>query len=225
MEWRNAGCETALHLSCKISFMDNTVQNEDNGVRKAYEHLQSVLIEGEQLEAWSVQRRLFALNHRRMLIAATSGRFVVIARGLFGGFSMTDFRWQDLEKVNVHTGIFGADLSFQTSVNTDLALSKTNNGVLKFTGFRKESTEQIYRIAQAQDQAWREKRRIREMEELRAKSGAITVGGFSGANSSSSAGGMDDSAARLKQAKDMLDNKLITDSEYEAIKAKIISGL
>ncbi|HVZ96139.1 MAG TPA: hypothetical protein VG847_04640, partial [Chitinophagaceae bacterium] len=134
------------------------------------------------------------------------------------------FRWQDLEKVTLHTGIFGADLSFQTSDNTDLALSKTNNGILKFTGFRKESTEQIYRIAQAQDQAWREKRRIREMEELRAKSGAITVGGFSGSASSSAAGTMDDSAARLKQAKDMLDNKLITDSEYEAIKAKIIGG-
>jgi hypothetical protein len=30
---------------------------------------------------------------------------------------------------------------------------------------------------------------------------------------------------RLKQAKEMLQNGLITDAEYEAIKAKVVSGL
>jgi hypothetical protein len=35
----------------------------------------------------------------------------------------------------------------------------------------------------------------------------------------------EDAAAKLAQAKQMLDNKLITDSEFESIKARIISGL
>jgi len=35
----------------------------------------------------------------------------------------------------------------------------------------------------------------------------------------------EDAAVKLQQAKEMLEKKLITDSEYESIKAKIISGL
>jgi hypothetical protein len=34
-----------------------------------------------------------------------------------------------------------------------------------------------------------------------------------------------DAAEKLQQAKEMLEKKLITDSEYESIKARIISGI
>ncbi|MBS1487373.1 MAG: PH domain-containing protein [Bacteroidetes bacterium] len=205
--------------------MDETIKNEDENVIKAHQHLESVLVPGEHLEGWAVQRRIFALTHRRILIAATSGRFIVIERNLLGGFKMNDFRWQDLERVNLYTGIFGADISFKASDNSDLAIGKSYNNFLKYIGLRKDQTQNIYRIAQAQDQAWREKRRIREMEELRAKSGAIHLGNLSGGQPLPSSGSMDDSTARLMKAKEMLDNKLITDSEYESIKARIISGL
>jgi hypothetical protein len=36
--------------------------------------------------------------------------------------------------------------------------------------------------------------------------------------------GDDDAVRRLQEAKKLLDAKLITDSEYEAIKAKIVSS-
>ena len=48
--------------------------------------LHSVLIAGETLEAWVIQRRAYALTHRRVLIAATSGRLIVLTRRLLGGF-------------------------------------------------------------------------------------------------------------------------------------------
>jgi len=205
--------------------METSIQNEDSRIKHAHDHLQSVLVNGEHLDAWAVQRRVFALTHRRMLIAATSGRFIVIARGLFGGFKMNDFRWQDLEKVTLNIGIFGADISFIASDNSDLAMGKSQDRNLVFQGFRKEETQGIYRIAQAQDQAWREKRRIRELEELRAKSGGVTMGNFPGSSGSGNGSTSDDSLIRLQKAKEMLDNKLISDSEYESIKARIISGL
>ena len=87
----------------------------------------------------------------------------------------------------------------------------------------KEQAEKIYRLAQAQDQSWREKRRIRELEELRAKSGGVTIGTNPGIQQTGNAS--EDAAAKLQQAKQMLDNKLITDSEFESINARIISGL
>lgn len=201
----------------------NADSSEDPRLAKALEHLNSVLISGETLDAWAVQRRLFALINRRILIGATSGRFIKIKRGLIGGFEMTDFRWQDLGDTKLRVGIFGADITMKISKLNDLAISEDSNQVFMLTGFRKEQAEQVYRLAQSQEQSWREKRRIRELEELRAKSGGVTIGNTQGSQQSRNAS--EDATAKLQQAKQMLDNKLITDSEYESIKARIISGI
>jgi hypothetical protein len=197
--------------------------SEDRHLNKALEHLNSILVQGETIEAWAIQRRLFALTDRRVLIAATSGRFIKIKRGLLGGFEITDFRWQDLYDAKIKVGIFGADISLKIYGSADLAISKDSTRVLILKGFRKEQAEQIYRLAQAQDQSWREKRRIRELEELRAKSGGLTIGNTTGIQQAGNAS--EDASSKLQQAKHMLENKLITDSEYESIKARIISGL
>jgi hypothetical protein len=201
----------------------NDNSSEGSNVRKALEHLNTVLVKDETLDAWAIQRRLFALTHRRILVASTSGRFIEIKRGLLGGFEMTDFRWQDLYDAKIKVGIFGADFSMKVFGSADLAISKDPAKVLTLNGFRKGQAEQIYRLAQAQDQSWREKRRIRELEELRAKSGGLTIGSTTGIQPSGNL--PEDAATKLQQAKQMLDNKLISDSEYESIKARIISGL
>jgi hypothetical protein len=197
--------------------------SDDLHLSKALEHLNSVLVAGESLDAWAIQRKLFALTHRRILIAATSGRFIQIKRGLLGGFDMTDFRWQDLGDAKIRVGIFGADIFMKIFGSTDLAISKDSNQILILPGFRKEQAEQIYRLAQAQDQSWREKRRVRELEEMRAKSGGVTIGTNTATQQTANVSG--DAASKLQQAKEMLEKKLITDSEYESIKAKIISGM
>ena len=201
----------------------NDTSTEDSHLNKALDHLNSVLVTGETIEAWAIQRRLFALTGRRILIAATSGRFIKIKRGLLGGFDMTDFRWQDLGDAKIKVGIFGADIFMKVFGSADLALSKDSNQMLILPGFRKEQAEKIYRLAQAQDQSWREKRRIRELEEMRAKSGGVTIG--TSAINQPAGNASEDAATKLQQAKQMLDNKLITDSEFESIKARIISGL
>ncbi|HEY1726533.1 MAG TPA: hypothetical protein VGF89_14005 [Steroidobacteraceae bacterium] len=197
------------------------------GLVRALEHLQSVLIPGETLEAWAVQRRVFALNHRRLLVAASSGRFICIARKLIGGFDLHDIRWQDLEEIKLRVGILSADLSVRSGRPSDLASQgESASRVLEVGGLRKAQAEAVYRICQSQDQQWREKRRIRELEELRARAGGIqfSAGGASGAASAGAAAAAGDAMHRLQEAKQMLDSKLITDSEYEAIKARIVAG-
>jgi hypothetical protein len=204
--------------------MEPTAQTQDVNIDKAIQHLKSVLVNGETLEAYAVQVRLFALTHRRMLIAATTGRFIVIKRSIFGGYEMNDFRWQDLGDVKLKVGVFGADIYINKYTSSDLAMYKRTSYGLTLTGFKKDQIENIYRIAQAQDQAWREKRRIRELEEMRAKSGGYNLNTMqTGVPVSDNSTG--DALARLQNAKAMLDNKLITDSEFETIKARIISGL
>ena len=203
--------------------MHDSFEPIEPGLQRPLEYLRSVLIPTETLEAWAVQHRLFALSHRRVLVAATSGRLIMITRHLISGFDVSDIRWQDLEEVTLRVGIFAADLAIRAGKAADLA-SQGSSGSrrLDFVGLRKTQAQAVYRICQAQDQAWREKRRVRELEELRARSGGIQVS--SGPMPMASVGGGSDAVRRLQDAKQMLDAKLITDAEYEAIKAKIVSS-
>jgi len=199
----------------------NNNSSQDPDINKALDHLNSILVSGETLHSWAFQLKLFALTHRRILIAATSGRFITIKRGILGGFEMNDFRWQDLGDAKIKVGIFGADITMKIYGSTDLAISKNLNRDLVIEGLDKEQAQKVYRFAQEQEQSWREKRRQRELEELKAKSGVINLGNNSGIQPT----GGDDATSKLLQAKQMLENKLITDAEYETIKARIINGL
>lgn len=198
--------------------------NAESDLLKAFSYLRSLLIPGESIQAHAVQRRLFALSHRRLMVAATSGRLIGMSRGLLGGFTPVDLRWQDIKSTHVRAGVFGSDLTVTGLRQPDLA---SDGGIqtLTFLGLEKDGAQAIYRICQAQEQAWREKRRLRELEELRARSG-----GFQGTFGARQIKGEEpyddaDSLSRLQRAKDMLEKGLISDSEYETAKARIIGQL
>jgi hypothetical protein len=202
--------------------MSDTPALDEAGLEQPLAQLRAVLIPGETLEAYAIQMRLFALLHRRLLVAATSGRLVVLMRKLLGGYDVTTIRWQDLEEVTLRVGMLSADLAVRAGRATDLAsLGASGSQQVQFQGLRRDQAQAVYRICQGQDQAWREKRRVRELEELRARSGGIQV---SPGPAVPGAAGETDAVRRLKEAKEMLDARLITDAEYEAIKAKIISS-
>jgi hypothetical protein len=208
-----------------------TSNPQEPGLNSALETLRGLLTSGETLEAWAVQHRLFALLHRRECIAATSGRFISLKRRLLGGYESADIRWQDLKETRISAGILAADLTLVAQTSSDLNIGSEVNRVWTFAGLRKDQAQSMYRICQQHDQVWREKRRIRELEELRAKSGGVQFGSGPGAYSGTNAASADvpgaesEPARRLRQAREMLDAKLISDSEFESIKAKIVSGL
>jgi hypothetical protein len=206
--------------------MSDSTDGADSGLGAALATLQGLLTSGETLEAWAAQRRLYALTHRRALIAATSGRFISLKRRLFGGYDSADIRWQDLKETRISAGIIAADLILTAQSSADLNIGAEVNRIWSFEGLNKDQAQAMYRICQQHDQVWREKRRVRELEELRAKSGGVQISGAQPAYSSSDAAGTEsEPARRLRQAREMLDAKLISDSEFESIKAKIVSGL
>ena len=201
----------------------------DRGVESALQQLRALLVPGESLEAYAFQRRLFALTHRRLIVAATSGRFIALTRHLLGGYTPTDVRWQDLHDAGLREGIFGADLMIVSAAMGDLASADKPGRSIVFQGLRKEESRLVYRVCQEQEQAWREKRRVRDLDEMRARSGGIQIGA-AGAPFAPQAAGPADSvsdspASRLRRAKEMLDSGLITDAEYESIKARIVDRL
>ena len=197
---------------------------EDPRVDDAVRQLRALLLPGEVLEAYAVQRRLFALLQPRLVVAATSGRLISFHRKVFGGYTLADVRWQDLRDASLRAGTFGADLTVVALTNEDVAPVEGSGVTVTFAGLRKEQAQDVYRICQAHEQAWREKRRVRDLDELRARSGGIQLGA-AGAPSAAGVASADDPTTRLRRAKEMLDGGLISDSEFESIKARIIDGL
>jgi len=207
---------------------DPVIGLEEPSLHGALNTLRGLLTAGETLEAWAVQHRLYALTHRRVCIAATSGRFLSLNRRLLGGYESADIRWQDLKETRISAGILAADLTLVAQASSDMNIGSEVNRIWTFAGLRKDQAQAMYRICQQHDQVWREKRRIRELEELRAKSGGVQIGTGAGTGTGTgaeAAGAESEPTRRLRQAREMLDAKLISDSEFESIKAKIVSGL
>lgn len=190
----------------------------DARAKKADEKMQSTLMKGESVTAKGLQRRPFALWSRRQMIAITSSRIVLVSRSLLGGFSMKDYQWKDLHDAklaeNVLPNFFGSHLSFET---------KGGSASITIDGLDSPIASQIYSHAQAQEQEWEEKNRIRSLEEKRAAAGGVVV--HAGAGSGGAAPAKDDNSVfeGLEKAKKLLDAGAISDAEYQEMKSKILA--
>jgi hypothetical protein len=113
---------------------DPAAAADNSGLGAALATLQGLLTSGETLEAWAAQRRIYALTHRRVCIAATSGRFISLQRRLFGGYDSADIRWQDLKEARISAGIIAADLTLVAQSSADLNIGAEANRTLSFEG-------------------------------------------------------------------------------------------
>lgn len=208
----------------------------------ALEQIRDLLVDGEKLEAWAVQPRIKAFLHRRVIIAATSGRFIFLARNLFSGYRSDSVRWQDLKECAVTEGWFSAEIGFVAQIQQDMNASVNANRFWRFKSYTKGQAQKIYKIGQRHSQEWREKRRMREIEEIRARSGGYNTssnGGDGGAypwtppsaapaqGAPVPSGGASGSTfeGRLREARKALDAGLISDSEYQTLKARLVADL
>jgi len=183
----------------------------------ASQKLSSTLMSTERLSSEAIQYRLCALWSRRLLVAATDSRVILIRRPLLRGFTMKDYQWKDLHDANLSENVlpslFGSRLSF--TIRTDQVESQDR---LVIDGIDGRLASQIYATAQEQEQAWEEKRRVRTMEEARATSGGITLGGVPGGGTAG-----ESALEGLERAKKLLDAGAISDAEFNEIKSKILS--
>ena len=83
--------------------------------------------------------------------------------------------------------------------------------------------QQMARYKIEVEQEWREKRRIREMEQDRAKAGGVYMGHVPGVGVPAAPDVAADPVAKLAKAKAMLEQGLISEAEYDTLKAKVLS--
>lgn len=199
---------------------------------KVSNKIQSMLIAGEHVIAETIEYRVMALFQRRTAIAITNSRIIVVKRRNLGGFQMSDRQWKDLSDAqmdeNILPGLFGARLAF--------SFQAPAGSKMQVYGVNPEEAAKIYSLSQGQEQAWEEKRRIRDLEEKRAASGGINFSGFPQSSSHSEASKTpqiagtridvsptDAIANEINRAKSLLEAGAISDVEFQEIKSKILS--
>lgn len=159
---------------------------------------------------------------RKAAAIATSHRLIFYRPGLTAGsFNFDDIRWQDIQDTQLRQGMLFADL----------IVRRTNGQVLSVDKLEKAAARSLYTIAQQQEHEWHERRRQRQMEEDRARSGGVIVhAGPAMATPpvpapTAAAQVKEDPVERLSKLKRMLDAGLIEQSEYESTKARILAEL
>lgn len=180
--------------------------------------LQSLLMSNETINKSALEIRLNSLFARRRLIAITNSRIIFVYRNKLGGYDMKDCQWKDLIDVklseNVFPTYFGSTLDFKFS-NSPVA-------EIKISGIKSNMAAEIYAFSQREEQTWEEKKRIRSIEEDRAKAGGVHINGIPNVNN---LGGKPhkDISEELMSVKKLLDDGTITDAEFQEIKSKILN--
>jgi hypothetical protein len=192
--------------------------DQDRGqLEKIADAISAILTPGEEI-LYVVLQNVTAMSPRKDAVVTTNNRIILYRAGILGRISFDDFLWQDIKNVHLKQGM----------MSTEVSVEAADGRKAKAGGLSKEQAKRLYAISQQMEQEWREKRRVRQMEESRAAAGGVYLGSspVTGVPSQGSAPDVGVSPAeKLGQAKAMLEAGLISEAEYESIKAKIISAM
>jgi len=216
-----------LFIILAASYYYLVFRNQNERVKKANSKLLDYLIEGESVIVKGLDTRPFALFKRRQIFAVTNSRIIRLERGILGGFDMLDYQWKDLRDAQISENVFpsitGSTLSFTFKANSGEPIEVYPDV---------EVASKAYRYSQQEEQAWEEKRRVRDMEEKRAESGGVFIG--QGSNPIQSNNSTTDNqnkqqqpkveiADELFKLKKLLDEGILSDAEFQEMKSKILS--
>jgi hypothetical protein len=189
-------------------------EQDPAALRSVVSELGRMLTPNEEI-LYVVLQNATAMSVRKDAVVATNNRLIIYRPGVMGGLNLSDFLWEDVKDVTIRQGVFAAELL------VDLVDGRAH----AVGGLDKQQIRRFYSIAQQKEQEWREKRRVSQMETDRARAGGILVGTSSSRTAPETAPQQEDPVQRLAKAKALLDQGLISETEYEGIKARIIATL
>jgi hypothetical protein len=190
-------------------------------VAKLYERVCEILTQNETIEYIAVQAKPIAIAPDCVVI--TNRRFIVFHQRMLGQMDFDDYLWMNLHNAQMKEGVLYGEIHFRAS----------DGRVVSMDYLPKAQARRIYRIAQEREEAAIEVRRNRWMEEQRAGATNIMVNAPASPQPvvtpqvpiTAEIVSPDDPVAKLKKLKLMLDQGLIEQAEYDAVKAKILSTL
>ena len=181
-------------------------------LKKVMDEVRTILTRNERVLYITCQG-VTAAGQVKDAAIATDNRVIIYRRHWFGRMSFDDFFWEDVKDVTIREGVF----------SSTLICALTNGQEYYVRSLKKKQTRTFYSVSQQKELEWRERRRVRQMEEERARAGGTQIT-MPGAGESVD-GGIVDPVEGLAKAKEMFDKELISEAEYETLKANILQKM
>lgn len=172
----------------------------------------------EEIKYIAVQKKTVGVNFSPDCIVLTDRRIILIRPKSFGlSLEFVDYPWIQVLDVHIREGLFKADISVKTiSGRTD-----------QMVDIPKAQARRLYRFAQEMEEAKKDERRQRDLEDRRALSGGGIVinSPVSAAPPVPLAEPQEDPLETLSKLKTILDAGFITQVEYDTKKSDILSRI
>ena len=210
-----------------------TDEQDPKAVEKVYLRLVDLLTTGEEIYYIAVQKKPL-VNLLPDCIALTNKRILFFTAANLGlSIKFVDFVWKDIVDVFTKEEIIGAIFSVKT----------TNGAEMGVDYLPKVQARKLYQYAQERKEAEREARRLRDLEEKRAESGAVQFEQPVAYAASqplaqpvvappvvheepvAAAPKPDELTEKLKKLRTLFDNGLISQEEYNAKKLELLNDL
>ena len=211
-------------------------EQDPKTVEKVYSRLNDLLNSGEEILYIAVQKKPL-VNILPDCIAITNKRILFFTPANLGlSIKFVDFVWKDIVDVFTKEEIIGAIFSVKT----------TNGAEMGVDYLPKVQARKLYQYAQERKEEEREARRLRDLEEKRAESGAMQFeapAAFAPYQQPvaqqapavappvvheepvAAAPKPDELTEKLKKLRTLFDNGLISQEEYNAKKLDLLSDL
>ena len=211
-------------------------EQDPKAVEKIYSRLNDLLTTGEETLYIAVQKKPL-VNILPDCVALTNKRILFFTHTNLGlSIKFVDFVWKDIVDVYTKEEIIGAIFSVKT----------TNGAEMGVDYLPKIQARKLYQYAQERKESEREARRLRDLEEKRAESGAIQFDNAArvavqpvaqvtepeqvfhenvAAPLVHEAPKPDELTEKLKKLRMLFDNGLISQEEYNHKKLDLLSDL
>jgi hypothetical protein len=184
--------------------------DQDRGtLSKVASDVRTILTPNEEILYIALQN-VTALSMKKDSAIATNNRLIFHRPAMFGRVNFADYQWEDVKNVTMKEGMMAAELIAEM----------VDGRIDRVGGLDKSQIRRLYSICQQKELEWREKRRLRDLEEARARSGGFHMATPQAQTNAPT----EDPVEKLAKAKAMLDQNLISEAEYETLKAKIIAS-
>jgi hypothetical protein len=171
-------------------------------------NIEPILAEGEEILYVALPDRT-PLSLEKDSIAVTSSRIVLCNGQPVGRPRLTEFLWHEIDQVRLNGGILAAEIIIE-SVSGELAV---------MGGLDKSQARRLHSVCQQKQQEWHDNRRTSPIEVYSAKASDAQKT----ATGTTTVTAEDDTVEKLEKIKLRLAQQLISEAEYEALKAKILA--
>lgn len=193
-----------------------TEEQDPKVIEKVLPKVQEYCTSNEEVQYIAVQKKTLGVNFSPDCIALTNKRIILIRPKSFGlSLDFKDFSWMNVADVHMKEGVFAATITI-----------KTTSGQTDSMGdIPKAQARRLYRFAQEMEETKKEERRQRDLEDKRAiAGGGITINTPSH-QPQATAAPVEDPMEKLTKLKSMLDMGILTQAEFDAKKADILSKM